>query len=49
MSKKNIAIIGNGVYGIALAFLLGKKHDVTVFGREIKAPNEYTIGEYAEL
>jgi glycerol-3-phosphate dehydrogenase len=31
MSKKNIAVIGNGVYGLALAFLFGKKHETIVY------------------
>lgn len=49
MSKKNIAIIGNGVYGRALWFLFSKKHDITIFWREIKNNDERLIDDFATV
>ncbi|GAB0175053.1 MAG: NAD(P)H-dependent glycerol-3-phosphate dehydrogenase [Candidatus Altimarinota bacterium] len=48
MIKRNVAIIGNGVYGTALAFLFGKKHDITVFGRDIKNESEFPISDFGK-
>ena len=49
MSKRNIAIIGNGVYGRALWFLFSKKHDITIFWREIKNDDERLIDDFVTL
>ena len=49
MSKKNIAVIGNGVYGSALAFLFGKKHETRVFWREKKNEGDLLISEYENM
>lgn len=48
MSKRNIAIIGNGVYGTALAFLFGKKHSITIFWRDIKNESEFPISDFGK-
>lgn len=48
MSKKNFAIIGNWVYGMALSHLFWKKHALTVFWREIKHDGEFLIDEYGK-
>lgn len=49
MSSKTISIIGNWVYGNALAHLFGKKHDVKVFWRSIKNPWDFLISDFPSV
>ena len=36
LTMKNIAIIGSGISGLSAAYLLSKKHNVTVYEKNLQ-------------
>lgn len=47
--QKHIAIIGNWAYGTALAYLLWKKHRISIFGRIPKNEIEMSIDDFGTI